>query len=85
MQELLEKYFNDDEPFIVHSEQESSGLCYLEEIKDNHLVCFELGQDLRERIVIFNIDKIEKIVKIYQGDVDWVEDADPNPQPNYIA
>ena len=84
MKNLFTNHFQDDQPFVIHSENYVSGLCYFEELDGNLLVVFELGEDFKERKTFYNIDKIEKIVGIYKGDVEFVKVNDREPSENYI-
>lgn len=79
------KYFEDEQPFIIYSEHYTSGLCYYEELEGNLLVVMELGEDLKERVTFYNVDKIEKIVGVYKGDVDIVEVNEKEPSEFYIS
>lgn len=82
---IFEIYIKEDQPFVIHSQNYVSGLCYFVEICGNLLVVEELGQDLRERVVFYNLDKVEKIVGVYEGDVDFVEVDDKEPSEFYIS
>ena len=84
MQQLLNKFLEEDQPFIIYTDNYVSGACYLEEIKDNWLVDWELGEDCHERIVFYNIEEIVKIQFCYNGDLEIVEDNEFEPQGKYI-